>query len=137
VKSAPPAVVAGAPSNSAAAGNGDNDAKAQAIAAIEGWAKAWSSKDVKGYLAAYAPDFEVPGGESRAAWEKQRSERITRPKLIEVEVKVVKANVSGDEATVTIRQAYRSDTLKSNTTKTLKMVKHGDHWQIKQERSGG
>jgi tetratricopeptide (TPR) repeat protein len=142
-KSAPPPVVAAVQPNpapaaaSTAAGNGDNDAKAQAIAAVEAWAKAWSSKDVKGYLAAYAPDFEVPNGESRASWEKQRSERISRPKSIEVDVKVVKASVSGNEATVTIRQAYRSDTLKSNTTKTMKLERHGERWQIKQERSGG
>jgi len=106
-------------------------------AAVEGWARAWSSKDVKGYLGYYAPDFEVPGGESRAAWEKQREERITRPKSIEVEAKVLNAQVSGNEATVTIRQAYKSDTLKTNSTKTLKLVKSGERWLIKQERVGG
>jgi ketosteroid isomerase-like protein len=136
-EAAKPAVVATTQPAATPATNADNDAKAQAVAAIESWAKAWSTKDVKGYLASYAPDFEVPGGESRSGWEKQRSERIERPKSIEVDVKVVKANVSGNEATVTIRQAYRSDTLKSNTTKTMKLVKHGDRWLIKQERSGG
>jgi hypothetical protein len=45
--------------------------------------------------------------------------------------------VNGNEATVTIRQSYRSDALKSNNTKTLKLVKAGDRWLIKQERVGG
>jgi tetratricopeptide (TPR) repeat protein len=52
-----------------AAGTGD------VAASIDGWAKAWSAKDVKGYLGYYAPDFELPAGETRASWEKQRSER--------------------------------------------------------------
>jgi tetratricopeptide (TPR) repeat protein len=138
-KPAPPVVAAVQPSPATAtppAPTGDND-KAQVTAAVEGWAKAWSSKDVKGYLGYYAPGFEVPGGESRAAWEKQRTERITRPKSIEVDAKVLNAQVNGNEATVTIRQAYKSDALKSNSTKTLKMVKSGDRWLIKQERVGG
>ncbi len=116
---------------------GAGDAKAQAIAAVESWAKAWSGKDVPGYLAHYAPDFEIPGGASRAAWEKERSERIQKPKSIEVTVKVLSAQASDNEATVTIRQSYKSDTLKSNNTKTLKLVKDGDRWLIRQERVGG
>jgi tetratricopeptide (TPR) repeat protein len=113
------------------------DAKAQAIAAVEGWARAWSSKDVPGYLGHYAPDFEVPGGAPRAAWEKERTERIQKPKSIEVTVKVLSAQASDNEASVTVRQSYKSDTLKSNNTKTLKLVKSGDRWLIKQERVGG
>ncbi|HET7732034.1 MAG TPA: tetratricopeptide repeat protein [Usitatibacter sp.] len=114
-----------------------SDEKAQITAALEGWARAWSAKDVKGYLAAYAPDFEVPGGEKRAAWEKQRKERIEKPKSIEVGVKVQSVKVTGNEALATIRQSYKSDALKTNSTKTLKLVKTGDRWLIKQERVGG
>ena len=58
----------------------------QAIAAVEDWARQWSAKNVKGYLAAYAPDFEVPGGATRAAWEAERTERLERPKHIDVDV---------------------------------------------------
>jgi hypothetical protein len=38
---------------------------------------------------------------------------------------------------VTFRQSYKSDTLKSNNTKTLKLVRSGDRWLIRQERTGG
>jgi tetratricopeptide (TPR) repeat protein len=114
-----------------------SDDKAAITAAIEGWARAWSSKDVKGYLASYSPDFDVPGGEKRDAWEKQRAERIQKPKSIDVGVKVQSVQVSGNEATATIRQSYKSDTLKNTTTKVLKLVKSGDRWLIKQERTGG
>jgi tetratricopeptide (TPR) repeat protein len=123
------------PPASAPASGGD--AKSQAVAAVENWARAWSAKDVKGYLGSYSPDFEVPGGAARSAWEKERAERISKPKHIEVGVKVLNAKVNGDEATVTIRQSYHSDALKSNNTKTLKLVRSGDRWLIKQEKVGG
>jgi tetratricopeptide (TPR) repeat protein len=134
-KAEPPKQVAKA--EPAAQSSGSRDAKAEVESAIADWARAWSAKDVKGYLAHYAPDFEIPGGESRAAWEKQREERISRPKSIDVEAKVLSAKVSGNEATVRIRQSYKSDTLKSHTTKTITLEKAGDRWLIKQERSGG
>jgi Flp pilus assembly protein TadD/ketosteroid isomerase-like protein len=117
-----------------AAATGD---EAQVTAAVQAWAAAWGSKDVKGYLAAYAPDFETPGGESRDAWAKARTERIEKPKTIEVSVQIKSVKVTGNEALVTFRQNYRSDALKSSNTKTLKLVKAGDKWLIKQERVGG
>ncbi len=138
-KAARPPVVATvkpapAPVPAAAAGSDD---KAQVTAAIESWARAWSAKDVKGYLASYASDFETPGGEARDAWEKLRTERIEKPKSIEVGVKIQSIKVTGSEATAVFRQTYKSDTLKSGNTKTMKLVKVGDRWLIKQERVGG
>lgn len=112
------------------------DAEGQVTAAINAWAKAWGDKNVPGYLAAYAADFETPDGMKRAAWEQQRRERIGRPKSISVEVKINKVVVSGSEAVANIRQSYKSDTLKSSTNKTLRMVKSGDKWLIRQERAG-
>jgi hypothetical protein len=37
---------------------------------------------------------------------------------------------------VTFRQAYRSDVLKTNSTKTIVMTKNDGRWQIAQEKSG-
>src|SRR5579862_637057 len=115
-----------------------NEAKAQVTAAIKDWARAWSERDVAAYLGHYAPDFEVPGGAKRDAWEKERKERIEKPKSIEVTLSDVNVRMANDnEATVTFRQAYKSDTLKNSNTKTLKLVHVGDRWLIKQERAGG
>ena len=141
-KAAPPPEVKATPAPAPAPApappdSASSEAKAQAIAAVESWAKAWSAKDVKGYLSHYAPDYEVPGGASRSAWEKERAERIQKPKSIDVGVKVLAAQAKDNEATVTFRQSYKSDTLKSNNTKTLKLVRSGDRWLIKQERTGG
>lgn len=106
--------------------------------ALNAWAQAWSKKDADGYLSFYAKDFKTPGGESRAAWEKARRERIAAPKSISVSVASPKVTMSGsNQATVTFRQSYRSDRLKSNSTKTMVMVKTDGRWLIQQERSGG
>lgn len=106
--------------------------------ALNAWARAWSKKDVDGYLSFYAKDFKTPGGESRAEWEKARRERIAAPKTITVSVASPKVTMSGsNQATVTFRQSYRSDKLKSNSTKTMVMVKTHGRWLIQQERSGG
>jgi len=115
-----------------------SEAKSQVAAAVQAWARAWSERDVAAYLAHYAPDFEVPGGGKREAWEKERKERIEKPKSIEVTLSDLNVKMANDnEATVTFRQAYKSDTLKSTNTKTLKLVHVGDRWLIKQERAGG
>lgn len=105
---------------------------------VNAWAQAWSKKDVDGYLSFYAKDFKTPGGEPRADWEKARRERITAPKSISVSVASPKVTMAGpNQATVTFRQSYRSDKLKSNSTKTLVMVKSEGRWLIQQEKSGG
>jgi tetratricopeptide (TPR) repeat protein len=116
-----------------------NAGNAGIIETVNAWAKAWSSKDVDGYLAFYSRDFKTPGGEARAEWEKARRQRITAPKSIAVSVDSPKVSVGtdGQAASVTFRQGYRSDVIKStNTTKTLVLAKIDGRWLIQQERVG-
>ena len=108
-----------------------------AKAAVLAWAKAWSARDVAGYLAAYAPTFETPDKLSRSAWEAQRKERIERQKSISVDVTIKSAKVTGNEAVVVFRQAYRADTIKSDNTKTIRLVRVANRWLIQSERAGG
>jgi Flp pilus assembly protein TadD len=113
------------------------DASAEVLKALNGWAEAWSKKDADGYLAYYAKEFKTPGGEARAAWEKTRRARIAAPKSIAVGVESAKVTMTGaDRATVTFRQSYRSDVLKSDSRKTLVMVRADGRWQIVEEKSG-
>ena len=104
---------------------------------MEAWAKAWSRKDVKGYLAVYARDFRVPGGKSRASWETERRQRIEKPGAIEVGVRNIQVSINGDKATVRFRQSYKSANLDTQTGKRLEMVKRDGRWQIVQEAVGG
>jgi tetratricopeptide (TPR) repeat protein len=113
------------------------DASAEILKAVNDWAQAWSNKDADAYLAHYARDFRTPGGESRASWEKTRRARIDAPKSISVSLASPKVTMeSADRARVTFRQSYRSDVLKSNSQKTLILVRADGGWKILEEKSG-
>jgi tetratricopeptide (TPR) repeat protein len=113
-----------------------NDADAQITALVRNWTSAWSAQDVQRYLAFYAPNFEAAEGVPRKDWEAQRKQRIEAPSSIKVDAQINKITVNGNEATVTLRQSYRSNTLNNVASKTLKLVKSGDRWMIRSERSG-
>ncbi len=125
-------VEAKAPAKPAASG----DAETDITAAVHAWAASWSKKDVKGYLAHYAPDFQTPNGMARKAWETERQQRIDKPGKIQVSVADVRVTVNGDKATVKFRQDYKSATLNSSAGKTLVLIKSGGKWLIQQERVG-
>ena len=113
------------------------DDPAAVLKAVKDWAQAWSSKDADAYLGYYAADFDPPGKESRAAWEKARRERVQAPKSISVSVESPKVTMRGNnQALVSFRQNYRSDRLKSSSRKTLEMVKTDKGWQIRKEQAG-
>jgi tetratricopeptide (TPR) repeat protein len=113
------------------------DPAAEVLKTVNAWAEAWSKKDADGYLSYYARDFKVPGKDSRAEWEKTRRARIEAPKSISVSIASPKVTMNGAErATVSFRQNYRSDVLKSNSRKTLVLVKSDGGWKILEEKSG-
>ncbi len=113
------------------------DASGEVLAAVNAWARNWSSKNAAGYLDAYSKDFKPDDGTSRTAWAAARRERITTPKRITVEILGASVEmVSATEAKVTFRQAYSSDALKTRSRKTLTMVKEGSGWLIARERVG-
>ncbi len=113
-----------------AAGGSD----AEVLEAVNAWAKAWSAKDVDAYLASYAKDFQTPKGESREDWAKVRRQRISAPKSIAVTVESPRVSITGDQASVTFRQGYRSEVIKSSSTKTLVLVRSEGRWLIRQEK---
>ena len=134
-EAAKPPVVAAiekpAPKPAPAAPSGDDVLKA-----VNAWAQAWSKKDADAYLSFYAKDFKTPGGEARAQWENTRRERIAAPKSIAVAIEQAKVTMQGsDQASVSFRQSYRSDKLKSSSRKTLLMTRADGRWQIREERS--
>src|SRR5882724_10220170 len=135
---AKPAVVAKADAPKAEAKRprtleGDQEAVLQAVLA---WADAWSQQKVETYLAFYAQDFKTPKGEGRPEWEAARRERITSAKKIEVAVESPKVVLKDENnAVVSFKQRYRSDTLKVDSRKTLIMTRTGGRWAIQQERT--
>jgi tetratricopeptide (TPR) repeat protein len=109
------------------------DPQKAVLEAVEGWAHAWSSRNVDGYLAYYADDFKTPNGESRSEWEATRRERISKPASIRVEVLRPKVSVDGKHATISFKQSYRAGGNGMRTGKTLHLQKSGEKWLITQE----
>ena len=113
--------------------NSNNDI----LKVVQEWAAAWSSKNVKRYLAFYAENFKTPDGESRNDWAAQRRERIGKPKSIHVGIGDPKVKLIDDShASVSFRQSYRASHLKTSSSKTLILVKSGGNWLIQEEHSG-
>ncbi len=114
----------------------DNGAdKTAVLQAVQGWAKAWSSKNVNAYLGYYGRDFKAPGG-NRKDWENTRRDRIERPKKIAVDVLKPVVKVQGERAEVRFRQRYESSNLSATTQKTLVLSKTGNRWHIVEESAG-
>ena len=114
----------------------DDDDRDDVLKAVNGWARAWSSQDVKSYLNYYDNDFQTPNGVARKAWEEDRRARIAGKGSISVKVEAPQVSINGNTATVKFRQVYISDRLTANTRKTLVLAKQGGRWQIKQETTG-
>ena len=113
------------------------DPAADVMKTVNGWAHAWSKKDVTGYLSYYAKDFKTPAGEKRSDWENTRRSRIVGAKTIAVGVESPKVTMKGpQEASVSFRQTYRSDKLKSRSRKTLELVQMDGRWLIREEKAG-
>lgn len=133
-KAAPAAKPEPAKTETKTASNADQD---DILAAVNNWAKAWSTQDVKGYLAHYSSDFQTPRGMSRKSWEEERQSRIAGKGRISVKIEQPSITVQGNSATVKFRQVYVSDRLTANSRKVLVLVKQGGKWQIKQEKTSG
>lgn len=105
-------------------------------AALQAWAGAWSRRDIDGYLAAYADDFQGQSA-SRADWARERRERILGRREIRIALSDIAIEMRGDRAIARLRQDYRSEILQTVSRKTLALRRapSGD-WKIDQETSG-
>jgi hypothetical protein len=113
-----------------------SDPAAEVLSSVRAWIAAWSGKNTREYLAAYTHDF-APQSMSHDAWKKQRMDRISKPKVIEVALSNISVKVQDDShATVLFMQKYRSDFYHDEVEKTLHLVKLGGHWLIVEERAG-
>ena len=106
-------------------------------AAVQNWAAAWAAKDMKAYLASYGKEFDPPGRQTRAAWEKERESRIVGKSSISVKLSDLDVTVQGHKATARFHQAYSADTLNVSSRKTLDLVQHQGRWLIVRESTGG
>jgi tetratricopeptide (TPR) repeat protein len=104
--------------------------------AVQGWAAAWSSRDMNGYLGAYGKEFDPPGSLSRQAWETERRQRIMGKSRISVKLADLQVVVNGSKAVAKFKQAYTADGLNVSSRKTLELLKSGERWFIVRESTG-
>ncbi len=111
------------------------DPRAEVLAAVEGWARAWSEQRADDYLALYARGFRPPDGKNRSQWEAHRRPRILEPGFIEVQlVDLEILSMDARRAEVKFQQLYRSDALNVSGTKFLELVPDDGDWKIVIER---
>ncbi len=109
---------------------------AEVEAAINRWARAWASKDVDGYLTSYTPNYRPSNGASHRAWADYRRDRLTKPKVIEVDLSNIRIAFNSDtSARASFSQKYRSDNYRDEVTKDLVLTKSGGDWRIVSEVS--
>jgi ketosteroid isomerase-like protein len=109
-----------------------NQAK-EVEAAVAAWAKVWSARDVKTYLASYGKTFDPPGTMGRKAWEEERIQRISSKASISVKVDNLSVNLNGNNAQAKFRQNYKAGGLAVSSRKVLEFAKDGDRWLIVKE----
>jgi type II secretory pathway component PulJ len=104
--------------------------------AVRAWIKAWNDQQAEAYLASYAANFEVPGGQDRAAWAAERRESMTRPAWIKVRADNLKISVSGDSAEARFFQVYVvAPGTVDLSNKTMRWHWLDGRWKIVQEQS--
>ena len=130
----PPVAAVAAPAATSAAASEPGIDSAGINATLLAWAKAWSAKDANAYLATYAPDFAPEGGLSRASWEQQRRDRISRPSRIGVRAlnpEIVR--IGADRVRVNFTQDYQSDSFSDQVNKALELRSTDGGWKIVRE----
>jgi tetratricopeptide (TPR) repeat protein len=100
---------------------------------MDNWVKAWSSKNVKSYLAFYSPSFSPEKGLSYSDWLEQRKQRVAKPGAINVEISIMKVVKSKNKIVVTFRQKYNSANVSTNSVKCLEWVNDKGTWLIARE----
>jgi outer membrane protein, adhesin transport system len=125
------------PAPSGAAGNGTAASPAvekELALSLKGWAQAWMTRDVNGYLSYYSPTFQPSQGRSRARWEADRRRIIGAAKMVKLDLSGIKVTMKDpDNATTVFVQAYQSPVFRDVVTKALEWRKVNGKWLIERE----
>jgi outer membrane protein len=122
--------------NAQGAGTAPVDVERDAVlATLNGWARAWSTRNVDSYLNFYGNNFKPGHGLSRQAWAQERRARIEGKHNIEVKVESPQIRIENGIATATFIQDYQSDHLAEKSNKTLLLSRQDGEWKILLERA--
>lgn len=101
---------------------------------LNNWAEAWSKGNSTDYIAFYSPDYH-PVTRSRASWERDRQQKITPSRKIEVSLS--EQNFSREPKTdriiATFVQTYRASDYRDVVAKKMVWEQRAGEWFIVQE----
>jgi hypothetical protein len=99
---------------------------------IQGWLKAWSSKDIQRYGDFYAKAFRSQGM-NRGSWLRYKDRLNKKYRYIQVSMKNLVIQKGEDKSIATFRQTYESPSYKAVGTKRLVLVRENGKWKIFRE----
>ena len=103
-------------------------------AMIDGWLKAWSSKDIDQYASYYSRDFRSQGGADRDAWIRYKNQLNQKYRFIRVSRKDKLTIKQGErQSTVSFVQNYSSNAFNTTGIKKLILKREGNQWKIVRE----
>ncbi len=104
------------------------------IEQVNGWAKAWSSKNFERYSSFYSLQHRAEF-KNYSAWLEHRRQRINRPGSIRVEVSNIQIRWKGENrAIINFTQRYESPQYSDLVVKRLVFSRLGTEWKITEER---
>jgi len=108
-------------------------AKDQTVAeAINGWVKAWSSRDIGSYGSYYAKDF-ISQGMDRDSWLKHKEQINGKYNYINVSIKKLVIKPGSDASHASFVQIYKSSGLNNTGFKELVLKLEDGKWKIFRE----
>ena len=103
--------------------------------AIESWRKAWTTRDVQGYVGSYTADY-APRGMTHGAWTAQRRDRLASASFVRVSIDELDVEFpDANTATARFVQGYSSDNYEDRVRKTLTLSRTASGWRIAREDS--
>lgn len=102
-------------------------------AMIDGWLKAWSSKDIKRYGSYYARDFRSQGGADLQRWLKYKDKLNRKYDFIKVSRNKLVITPDKTRSSVSFVQTYTSNLYKGVGLKRLVLKREGNQWKIYRE----
>ena len=109
--------------------------EASVLLALKSWSDAWAQGNADTYIAAYAPDFLPPGGDTHAGWEKRRRMLLGVAKNVQLRIESPKVKMTADgHALVTFNQYYHSKNYRDDLAKQIKLAQRDGGWLIIDEQ---
>lgn len=111
---------------------------AQVETFLQQWVKAWRNQDIPAYLSCYAETFTPANGKSRENWQAERSERLSKPKFIKLDVTAQRVERQQDGTwRIDFLQRYSSDFYSDSTKKALFLKQFDSRLLIVREETIG